>query len=220
MDSQLFINFEDDLLQTKYKEKIMWLVDCTLIILLIINIILCVKLRRSVNVIRNNRGYFARMLNEFNEATNKARESIEELKSLNNESTSSLKNYIAQAQETTEELSCLKDVANNTIRRLEKLTPEDEDTDENVVGEKPYARAKSADKANYNQADNTAVSSSPETTQLSRSERTKNNISDILDRLSSNNLSESNDNNSQYGSRAGGDKNSISSRFNRLRRSS
>ncbi len=201
----------------------MWLIDVILIALLLINIVLCIKLKRSVNVIRNNRGYFARMLNEFNSAITQAKSSIEELKSLNNDSTASLKNYIAQAQETSEELACLKDVANNTIRRLEKLQPQDDNPEISN-----YSQASKANTSSGNINNNSTQNSNNEAirakTNLSRTERTKNNISDILDRLSSNNLSQSNDNYSrsdeEFKTDAANQDSQRLSRFNKLRRSS
>lgn len=94
--------------------------DCVLGILLISTMIYCSKLSRRIQVLRDSRGEFARMIEQFDTATGRAMASVNDLQTVSKKITDALQLKIEKANFLADDLAFLIEKSNKLVLQLEQ----------------------------------------------------------------------------------------------------
>ncbi|MFV0626720.1 MAG: DUF6468 domain-containing protein [Alphaproteobacteria bacterium] len=101
-----------------------FIINLTIIGLLIPTIIYAYRLNKNLNILRENQNSFGKMIDALNDATFKAENSIPKLKSLTMNSSENLKEVVENANVLKEDLIFINQRANSLADRLETVIKE------------------------------------------------------------------------------------------------
>jgi len=94
--------------------------DIIIILLLAVTVVYCWRLTRSLNLIRDAKGEMAQLIKQFSEATENARDSVDELKISAKKVSEQLQGKVEKAGFLADDLTFLIDKANKIADTLER----------------------------------------------------------------------------------------------------
>lgn len=95
------------------------IIDVVIAILMAVTIFYCWKLNRYLELLRNSKSELAEVIEEFNEATNKAQDTINELKIMTKRIAEKMQVRIEKAEFIADDLAYLIDKGNKVASRID-----------------------------------------------------------------------------------------------------
>ena len=109
-------------------DSLEFLINITIIALLIPTIIYAYRLNKNLNVLRQNQNSLSKLVEALNDATFKAEHSIPKLKSITEHSSENLQEVVDNAKELKDDLLFINERADNLADRLEHVITDNRTT--------------------------------------------------------------------------------------------
>ncbi len=100
--------------------NVSWIMDFVLIVLLVCTLIFCYRLNRRLEVIRDTDQELKKLLSAFGIATENAKNSVHDLKTLSESHGRVLEEKVSKAQRLADELSIMTEAGSRLADRLER----------------------------------------------------------------------------------------------------
>ncbi len=157
------------------------LVDSVMVLLLIATIVYCFMVNRRIKVLQDSKQDFAKLIVKFDEATQKAQDSIEDLRKMSVKVNDSLNERLDKANFLADDLAFMIEKGNRTAEKMDGTMPRESRSAATALPPKReasiskparFSPSSSAQDAFKNASDNTKDSGSK-----------KNNVEAMLERL-------------------------------------